>query len=97
MNKPKRAALVIEEAAGKQIRRLCLEEPYPQSDDIYLTIVFDDETEILIEVGCRPRFGITHLARNPHGELQAVNKPTRGFIRSLVKGMRRSSLVRLRR
>jgi hypothetical protein len=88
MNKPKRAVLVIDEAAGKRIRQLCLAEPYPKSHEIYLTIEFDDETEILIEVGCSSSFGITHLARDTHGELEPVMESTYGSIRSLVKGRR---------
>jgi hypothetical protein len=67
MNKPKRAVLVMDEATGKRIRQLSLAEPYPESQEIYLTIEFDDETEILIEVECRPWFGITHLARDTRG------------------------------
>ena len=88
MNKPKRAALVIDEAMGKRIRRLCLAEPYPKSHDVYLTIEFEDETEILIEVGSRPFFGITHLVRDPNGELGPVKEPMHGSIRSLVKRRR---------
>jgi hypothetical protein len=78
MNKPKRAVLVIDEATGKRIRRLSLAEPYPKSREIYLTIEFDDETEILIEVECRPCFRITHLARDPHGEIGPVKRSTNG-------------------
>jgi len=85
MNKPKRAVLMIDEAAGKRIRRLSLAEPYPKSHEIYLTIEFDDETEILIEVECRPCFGITHLARDTHGELGPVKKSIHGSIRTLQK------------
>jgi hypothetical protein len=88
MNKPKRAVLVPDEATGKRIRRLSLAEPYPKSQEIYLTIEFDDETEILIEVECRPWFGITHLARDAHGELEPVKESMDGSIRSLVKGRR---------
>jgi hypothetical protein len=88
MNKPKRAVLVMDEATGKRIRRLSLAEPYPKSQEIYLTIEFDDETEILIEVECRPWFGITHLARDTHGELEPVKESTHGSIRSLAKGRR---------
>jgi len=88
MNKLKRAVVVIDEAAGKLIRRLSLAEPYPKSREIYLTIEFDDETEILIEVECRPCFGITHLALDPHGEMGPVKDSTHGSIRSLAKGRR---------
>lgn len=86
MNKPKRAVFVMDEVTGKRIRRLSLAEPYPKSQEIYLTIEFDDETEILIEVECRPWFGITHLARDTHGELEPVKKAMHGSIRSLAKG-----------
>ena len=84
-NKPKRAVLVMEEAVGKQIRRLALEEPYPKSHEIYLVVEFEDKTEILIEVGCAPSFGITHLARDARGELEPIKKPMRGSMRMLAK------------
>lgn len=84
-HKSERAVLVMEEAAGKRIRRLSLSEPYPKSREVYLTVEFEDETEILIEVGCVPSFGITHLARDARGELQPIKKPTRGSMRMLVK------------
>ena len=84
-NKAKRAVLFLEEAAGKRIRRLSLEEPYPKAHEIYLTVVFEDETEILIEVGCAPSFGITHLARDARGELEPIKKPIRGSLRMLPK------------
>lgn len=88
MNEPKRAVLVIDEATGKRIRRVCLAEPYPKSSEVYLTISFDDETEILIEVGCRPYFGITHLVRDSHGDMEPVKERICGPIRSLVKDRR---------
>jgi len=88
MNKPKRAMLVIDEATGKRIRRLSLAEPYPKSQEIYLSLEFEDETEILIEVGSCLSFGITHLARDAHGELEPVKRSRHGPIRSLVKGRR---------
>ena len=84
-NRVKRAVLVMEEAAGKRIRRLSLAEPYPKSHEIYLTVEFEDETEILIEVGCVPTFGITPLARNARGELEPIKKPMRGSMRLLAK------------
>ena len=85
MNKTQRAILALDEGTGKRIRRLCLAEPYPKSREIYLTIEFDDETEILIEVDCRSWFSVTHLARDTHGELEPVKQSTRGSIRSLAK------------
>jgi hypothetical protein len=88
MSKAKRAVLAVEEVVGKRIRRLCLEEPYPLARDGYLTIEFEDGTSLLIEVGCRSCFGITHLSRDAHGELAPAKKPMRGSIRSLVKGRR---------
>lgn len=88
MNKSRRAVLVIGEAADKRIRQLCLAEPYPNSHEVYLTIEFDDKTEILIEVGCSSSFGITHLARDTYGELEPVKEPIHGSIRSLMKSRR---------
>ena len=85
MNKVKRAVLVMGEATGKSIRRLSLAEPYPKSREIYLTIEFDDETEILIEVECGSCFAITHLARDTHGEMGPVKESIHGSIRSLAK------------
>jgi hypothetical protein len=88
MNETQRAVLVLDEATGKRIHRLSLGEPYPKSHEIYLTIEFDDETEILIEVSCCPRFGITHLTRDTHGELELVKESMHGSIRSLAKSRR---------
>jgi hypothetical protein len=88
MNETLRAVLVIDEATGKRISRLCLAEPYPKSQEVYLTIEFDNETEILIELNCRSWFAIRHLARDANGELEPVKKPTQGSIRSLAKGRR---------
>jgi hypothetical protein len=83
--KSKRAVLVVEEAAGKRIHRLSLEEPYPKSREIYLSVEFDDETEIVIDIGCIPSFEITHLARDARGELQPIRRSMRGSIRILAK------------
>jgi hypothetical protein len=85
MKKTPRAVLILDEARGKQIREISLAEPYSKSQEVYLTIEFEDETEILIEVGCRPWFGIAHLARGKNGELEPVKELTRGSIRSLAK------------
>ncbi len=68
--KPKRAVVVLHEAAGKQIRQLSLSEPYPKAQDIYLSIEFEDGTEMLIEIACVPCFGINHLVRDAEGELR---------------------------
>jgi len=77
---------MISEATGKRIRRVCLEEPFPKSHNIYISIELDDETEILIEVVACPYFSIMHLARDSHGELGPVEESIRGALRSLVKG-----------
>jgi len=82
---PERAVIVIGEATGKRIRRLSLEEPYAKSKEIYLTIEFDDEKEILIDVGSRLLFGIKHLARDSNGELEPVKEYPQRSIRALVK------------
>jgi transcriptional regulator with XRE-family HTH domain len=80
-----RAVVVIGEATGKRIRQLSLEEPYAKSEEIYLTIEFDDQKEILIDVGSRLLFGIKHLARDSDGELEPVKESPQRSIRALVK------------
>jgi hypothetical protein len=62
-----------------------LEEPYAKSREIYLTIEFDDEKEILIDVGSRLLFGIKHLVRDLNGELEPVKEYPQNSIRALVK------------
>jgi hypothetical protein len=91
MSKPKRAVWVIDEATGKRIIRATLGEPYPKSQEVYLTIEFDDETELVIEVECHPCFRITHLAPDPDGDMGPVKESTYGPIRSLAKGLRSRS------
>jgi hypothetical protein len=82
--RPERAVVVIGEATGKRIRQLSLEEPYAESKEIYLTIEFDDEKEILIDVGSRLLFGIKHLARDSNGELEPVKEYSQRSIRALA-------------
>jgi hypothetical protein len=82
---PERAVVVIGEATGKRIRQLSLEEPYAKSKEIYLTIEFDDEKEILIDLGSRLLFGIKHLARDVNGELEPVKEFPQKSIRALAK------------
>jgi hypothetical protein len=61
-----------------------LAEPYAESKEIYLTIEFDDEKEILIDVGSRLLFGIKHLARDSNGELEPVKEYSQRSIRALA-------------
>ena len=82
---PERAVVVIGEATGKRIRQLSLEETYAKSKEIYLTIAFDDEKEILIDVGSRMLFGIKHLARDSNGDLAPVKEYSQRSIRAYVK------------
>jgi|HubBroStandDraft_1064217.scaffolds.fasta_scaffold435347_1 hypothetical protein len=82
---PERAVIVIGEVTGKRIRRLSLEEPYAKSKEIYLAIEFDDEKEILIDLGSRLLFGIKHLVRDSNGELETVKEYPQRSIRALAK------------
>ena len=79
-----RAVVVIGEATGKRIRQLSLAEPYAESKEIYLTVEFDDEKEILINIGSRLLFGIKHLARDSNGELEPVKEYSQRSIRALA-------------
>jgi hypothetical protein len=82
---PERAVVVIGEATGKRIRQLSLEEPYAKSKEIYLTVAFDDEKEILIDVGSRMLFGIQHLTRDSNGELEPLKESPQRSIRALQR------------
>jgi hypothetical protein len=77
--------LEIQEAAGRRIRRVALEEPYIRSHEVYLLIQFDDETEIQIEIECRPWFAIRHLGHDAGGDIQPLTKAVRGSLQSLTK------------
>lgn len=85
MSKTERVVLVIPEAAGKRVRKLSLAEPFANSQNIYVSIEFEDQTDVLIEVESRPYFSIMHFARDSHGELEPVKEPIRGNIRALLK------------
>jgi hypothetical protein len=82
-----RVVLVIDEATGKRISRLFLAEPYPKSQEIYLVIECDDDTEIEIDIDVASRlsFGIKHHARDANGEMEPVRAQLKGPIRSLVR------------
>lgn len=88
MSKPRRAVVVIDEALGKRVRRLSLAEPYPKSHEVYLTIEFDDRTEILIEVDASPSFIIRHLARDANQELEPAKQSNRGSVRSIARAQK---------
>lgn len=81
------AKLIIEEAAGKRIRRLRMGEMYAKSRQIYLGIEFDDDTEIAIDIDVVSRlsFAIDHLGRDESGEMEPVRERLKGSLRSLVK------------
>ena len=85
MSKNDRAVLVISEAAGKRVRELSLAEPFANSHNIYASIEFDDETNVVIEVESRPYFSIMHFVRDARGDIEPVKEPVRGMLRSLVK------------
>jgi hypothetical protein len=85
MSRRERSVLIIEEAIGKQIHRLVLEEPYENSKEINLIIEFDDKTEIVIDIWSQPLFGVMHLVRDSKGELEPVKVHSRKPIRALVK------------
>ncbi|SEB44450.1 hypothetical protein [Terriglobus roseus] len=80
-----RAVVVIDEAAGKRIKQLALEEPYPRSDHVYLTVEFDDATEVLIELSCGLLFGVIHLDKDARGDLAPTSRRVHGSIQALEK------------
>jgi hypothetical protein len=55
----KQVEIVIEEAAGKRIRRLAIQgPPDPHMNDFAVCVSFDDDTMISIELSLLLRFGI---------------------------------------
>ena len=76
----KRVVVVIEEAAQKRVRELSVEEPYAKSEDVYVTIKFDDDTEIILDLSSRLRFGVQCL-RFVGGDLEPVKAYPKRFLR----------------
>jgi hypothetical protein len=76
----KRVVVVIEEAAQKCIRELRVEEPYAKSEEVYVTIKFDDDTEIVLDLTSRLRFGV-QFVRCVDGELEPVKAYPKRFLR----------------
>lgn len=92
----KPAVLVIEEAAGRKIRQLRLEEPFVGSEAIDLVIEFQDGTQVAIDINVRSQlsFDISHLGPDPDGEMEPIKpikKSLKGSIRALVKKQRKRS------
>lgn len=75
-----RAVVVIPEAVGKQIRELRIEEPYPESQEFYVTLRFEDETEILLDLTARLQFGVLYPQR-VEGEFEPIKQYPRQFLR----------------
>ena len=76
----KRVVVVIEEAAQKRVRELSVGEPYAKSEDVYVTIKFDDDTEIILDLSSRLRFGVQCL-RSADGDLEPVKVYPMRFLR----------------
>jgi hypothetical protein len=85
----KPARLTIEEATGKRISRLYLEELSSESRESYLAVEFDDETEIVVDIDVdvvsRPSFGIAHHVLDEDGDVRPLKEQIKGSISSLVK------------
>jgi hypothetical protein len=78
--KSERVVVVIEEATGKRVQQLCVEEPYANAEEFWVAIQFDDDTEIYLDLSSRIRFGVHYLGR-VDGDLEPITVyPTR-FLR----------------
>ena len=49
------------EAKDKRIREMRIHEPYPESDEFYVSLYFDDETEITLDLTARLGFVVKYL------------------------------------
>jgi hypothetical protein len=85
----KPARLTIDEATGKRISRLYLEELSSESRESYLAVEFDDGTEIVIDINVdvvsRPSFGIAHHVLDEDGDVRPLKERIKGSISSLVE------------
>jgi hypothetical protein len=85
----KTARLMIEEASGKRIHQLYLEELSSESRESYLAVEFDDGTEIVIDINVdvvsRPSFGIAHHVLDEDGDVRPLKERIKGSISSLIE------------
>ena len=54
-------------------------EPYANSDELYLTIRFDDDTEISLDLSARIRFGVNYT-RVVDGEQVPIKQQAQRFL-----------------
>jgi hypothetical protein len=85
LSKPKPTEVIIPEVKGKRIKELAVTEPYANSDEIYLTIRFDDDTEISLDLSARIRFGFTYM-RLVDGEQVPIRQQAQRFLREIDSG-----------
>jgi hypothetical protein len=71
VSKAKRAVVVIEEAAKKRVRQLSIEEPHANANEVYVVVLFDDDTQLYIDLSSRQLFGVQYL-EHIDGELEPV-------------------------
>jgi hypothetical protein len=70
----KQPEVVVEEATGKQIRRLVVQgPPTPDSNDFDILIFCDDDTLIAIDLSVLFRFGVNYEV-TVDGELETAKK-----------------------
>ena len=85
----KPARLMIEEATGKRISRLYLEELSSEFRESYLAVEFDDDTEVVIDIHVdvvsRHSFGIGHHVLDEDGDVRPLKEHIKGSISSLVE------------
>jgi hypothetical protein len=85
LSNPKPHEVIIPEAKGKRVEELAVTEPYANWDEVYLTIRFDDGTEISFDVSARIRFGFTYM-RLVDGEQVPIRQQAQGFLREIDSG-----------
>jgi hypothetical protein len=84
-SKPKPTEVIIPEVTGKRIGELAVTEPHANSDEIYLTIRFDDDTEMFFDLSARIRFGFTYM-RLADGEQVPIRQQAQRFLRGIDSG-----------
>jgi hypothetical protein len=78
--KPQCVVVSVPEAKGKRIRHLCIEEPYPTSTNVYVSINFEDDTVVVIDLTPRVMFSVDYL-RRIDGELKSLREYPKRILR----------------
>jgi hypothetical protein len=79
-SKARAAAVVIQEAAGKHIRELCVTDDYEEADEFCVVVKFDDDTELVLNLTTRLKFAV-HYSSWGNGRQEVLKRYPARFLR----------------